>query len=395
MSCLFYVQAVLLCLCVVQAKPNIDYVSPKNILVFGGNGFLGSATVETLLEADHVITIVNRGNWYWDSVFTIKPRVQHISCDRGVTLRKCDGLVELVGKKSFDVVVDFSGYHPFAVTEAVDLLKDNLSLYIYISSDSVYEVCEKSHSEPSRETDDVRPNSEEVRNALAEKDDYGHRKLQCEEELEKQRQNGGFPYVSLRLPDVIGPRDNTYRWWIYQMWIKLSKYLEKPVSVPARFLNKPISLVYSQDVARFIGLLLQPNPEWLDQAYNLAFKETPSLLDVLTDMKMALNMTDLTIKTHTGEDAMYLFPSVRQGPVDISKAVDVLGWDPTPWEEAVLETVDFYESAVTHNDFDVPRKDIIRTMQSYFTSRPFKVLVGLRREYGLHYQGPNLKKDEL
>lgn len=56
---------------------------------------------------------------------------------------------------------------------------------------------------------------------------YGHRKLQIEEELARQREEGGVPYVSLRLPDVIGPRDNTYRWWIYQTWIRLADHLDR------------------------------------------------------------------------------------------------------------------------------------------------------------------------
>ena len=36
-----------------------------------------------------------------------------------------------------------------------------------------------------------------------------------------------MPYVTLRLPDVIGPKDNTYRWWIYQTWMRLADHLDK------------------------------------------------------------------------------------------------------------------------------------------------------------------------
>ena len=34
-----------------------------------------------------------------------------------------------------------------------------MKLYIYISTDSVYDVCDKNHSHPSSETDSVRPQS--------------------------------------------------------------------------------------------------------------------------------------------------------------------------------------------------------------------------------------------
>lgn len=85
----------------------------------------------------------------------------------------------------------------------------------------MYDVCDKTHKGPSLETDAVRPADPEESDLLIEHNGYGDRKLRVEEELLRQRQDGGFPFIILRLPDVIGPRDNTYRWWIYQLWIKV------------------------------------------------------------------------------------------------------------------------------------------------------------------------------
>ena len=87
-----------------------------------------------------------------------------------------------------------------------------------------------------------------------------------------------------------------------------------------------------------------------------------------------------------------MFPSVRNGPVDISKAQQMLDFVPTPLHTAVVETVDFYEKAMRNPYFHVPRKEIIRNMQAHFTHRPFKVLLGLKKHYGLDFQMP---KDEL
>jgi len=89
------------------------------------------------------------------------------------------------------------------------------------ATDSVYDVCAKLHKGRTLETDAVRPEDPEERVMLAEHHYYGDRKLLAEEELLGQRQHGGFPFVILRLPDVIGPRDNTHRFWIYQLWIKV------------------------------------------------------------------------------------------------------------------------------------------------------------------------------
>jgi hypothetical protein len=36
-------------------------------------------------------------------------------------------------------------------------------------------------------------------------------------------ENGGFPWVALRLADVYGPRDTTTRWSLYQSWYTSKK----------------------------------------------------------------------------------------------------------------------------------------------------------------------------
>ncbi|XP_076467713.1 uncharacterized protein LOC143298702 [Babylonia areolata] len=367
---------------------------PLSVLVLGGNGFMGGLTAEKLLAAGHKVVTVSRGNWYWDSAFLVKPYVTSFTCDRLYSLDKCTGLLDLVSNgTTFDVLIDFSAYHVFAVTEVLRVLKGRIKLYVYISTDSVYDVCDKNHSQPSAETDAVRPQSEQRRQELESVETYGHRKLQIEEELARQREGGeGVPYLSLRLPDVVGPKDNTYRWWIYQLWLRLADHLEKAPAIPGYLLNTPLSLVYSRDVANVLMQLLTPRPELLDQAFNLAFTETPTLLQLLDLIKAELNITNLPIQTDNSSQAVHLFPSVKNGPVDITKAQALLGFVPTPLHTAVTETVAFYEKAMVNPYYHIPRKDIIRNMQVHFTSRPFKVMLGLKKHYGLDFQMP---KDEL
>lgn len=84
----------------------------SKILVLGGNGMLGSATVRSLLNQTAVnydITIVNRGNWYWDTEKIIKPYVKHVACERGDNFREdCTQLHDV----TFDTIIDFSTYDP-------------------------------------------------------------------------------------------------------------------------------------------------------------------------------------------------------------------------------------------------------------------------------------------
>ena len=45
-----------------------------------------------------------------------------------------------IGTERFDAVIDFSAYDSDVVKDALQVLQDQIRLYIYISSDSVYEV---------------------------------------------------------------------------------------------------------------------------------------------------------------------------------------------------------------------------------------------------------------
>ena len=68
----------------------------RRVLVFGGNGFLGASSVQRLLERKQTVTIVNRGNWYWDVDTRILPHVHSISCDRDNGVHSCAELVSLI-----------------------------------------------------------------------------------------------------------------------------------------------------------------------------------------------------------------------------------------------------------------------------------------------------------
>ena len=63
---------------------------------------------------------------------------------------------------------------------------------------------------------------------LAGRDSYGDGKLSSEELLRSR----AVPHLVLRLPDVIGPRDTTRRWWAYQLWVQYAGVLRRPVPIP-------------------------------------------------------------------------------------------------------------------------------------------------------------------
>jgi len=180
-------------------------------------------------------------------------------------------------------VVDFSSYNARSTRDAVSLLRHNSDLYVHISTDSVYDVCDpdirqSDEGRPVREEDAVRPAEKQLRDLLSTHHDYGHRKLEAEHELVIQRYNHsdgqlGIPYVILRLPDVLGPRDTTYRFWFYQLWLRLAAVLpSRPVTIPEHLLAQKNSFVYVADVAQLVldaVEMARDNQSFTDQVFPL------------------------------------------------------------------------------------------------------------------------------
>ncbi|XP_070574965.1 uncharacterized protein [Ptychodera flava] len=335
-------------------EPRDDRKLPNyhRVLVFGGNAFIGAETVVALVSKGYQVTIVNRGNWYWDSETRIKPHVSHVVCDRSLDLLKCDDFRGLLGiVEKFDAVVDFSGYQGYQVENAARVLRGRAGLYIYISTDSVYEVCKaKNHAGRTKETDAVRPKAKTRQAELNELDHYGHEKLRGEEMLLKQRgQPDGIPYVFLRLPDVIGPRDRTNRWWFYQLWVHLSSTLATPIYVPMKLSNVPLSLVHVEDVAKVVLELIRSGEKVHDQAINIAFDESPTLAQVVTEIANALKLPTPLFDIADLGNRFYLYPTVKRGAIDTSKAKSLLSWRPAPWKERVERDVEFYEETMKTN----------------------------------------------
>ena len=150
----------------------------------------------------------------------------------------------------------------------------------------------------------------------------------------------------LRLPDVIGPRDNTDRWWTHQLWIQFHKVIGQPLYMTDNLSQQQISLVYSLDVAKAIVSIMKGSVSHVNRVYNLAFYEVITLRQLLVDIAARLGVADDVEFSHTDTVKSYLFPSVTQGPISIYKAIQQLKWQPTPLQQAINETTDFYNMAM-------------------------------------------------
>lgn len=226
----------------------------------------------------------------------------------------------------------------------------------------MYEVCkEPIHGGPLKEEDAVRPTEPEERKALASRDSYGDRKLACEEVLEKEAQLKKMWWISLRLPDVIGPRDSTNRFWTYLIWLRFGDILGQRIAIPPHLKTKKMSLVLSEDVGRLMLKLVKTDSfRVYNRAYNLAFRETVTLEELINMMAKTLGINEVNYdRESTGP---YMFPSVTRGPLNITRAEKMLDWNPTPLSEAVQKTVQFYEYAMRAKDFRFQRNALINKL---------------------------------
>jgi nucleoside-diphosphate-sugar epimerase len=163
------------------------------ILILGGTQFLGRHTVDVALARGHEVTLFNRGQTRPD----LFPDVEKLRGDRDTDLSALDG-------RSFDAVVDTSGYVPRLVQQTLDALGD-VGHYTFVSTISVY----ASHAMPPTESSPVaelKEPTEEWREA------YGELKVLCERAV-----LGRFPDAFVPRPGlIVGPWDptNRFTYWV-------------------------------------------------------------------------------------------------------------------------------------------------------------------------------------
>lgn len=163
------------------------------LLILGGTRFLGRALVDSALGAGHEVSVFTRGI---SDAGDLPADVERLTGDR-------DGGMDALKGRSWDAVIDTSGYVPRIVRQSVELLADLTPFYAFVSSISVYSGLDRpgvNEESPVIELTD--PSTEEVAQH------YGGLKALCEREVMRV-----YPGASLivRPGLIVGPRDPTDR----------------------------------------------------------------------------------------------------------------------------------------------------------------------------------------
>ncbi len=250
---------------IVTPKPK-----PKRILILGGTGFLGPKTVEVAVARGHHVTLFNRGKREKIQALDqqvspeLAAKVEHLYGNRDPELPADDekgpdgtllrpdgspkGLAQLAGK-SFDAVIDNSGYFPRHVAASATLLSKTSSQYIFISSISAYD-------EPSIPaaggTEDMKLATladPEVESMGAQFEHYGGLKALCEKAT-----HAAFPGKAtiVRPGYIIGPGDPTDRFTYWPMRIKQGGDVLAP-GAP----DDPLQWIDVRDLAEWLVTLVE------------------------------------------------------------------------------------------------------------------------------------------
>ena len=204
----------------------------KSLLILGGTGFIGPHLTGQALARGWKVTHFNRGKRDPDGV----ENVETLIGDRKGNLESLKG-------RSWDAVVDDTGYVPKYCRMSADLLAPNTGYCLYISSISAYGSFVKPNDENSATGVLANPEEEQVTN-----DSYGPMKAMCEQYV---RSAYGTRSSIVRPGYIVGPLDPTDRFTYYP--VRVAKGGE--MAVPGTPTD-PVQVIDVRDLADFmLGLV--------------------------------------------------------------------------------------------------------------------------------------------
>jgi 2'-hydroxyisoflavone reductase len=211
-----------------ETPPPTTEKKKPTLLILGGTGFLGPAIVEAAQARGHTITLFNRGK----TNPHLFPDVEKLHGDRDGKLQELEG-------RTWDAVVDTSGYVPRVVKMSADLLAGATKHYVFISTISVYKDMDRPNADETAPLATMPdPTSEEVPQF------YGALKA-----LSEQAAEASMPgrVTSIRPGLIVGPRDPTGRFTYWPVRLERGGEILAPGSGA-----DPVQLIDVRDLAEWI-----------------------------------------------------------------------------------------------------------------------------------------------
>ena len=290
------------------------------ILVIGGTGHFGRATVQKLVQRGDDVTVFSRGNVLPEFI----DDVRHIQGDRNDR----DFFYSAFKKSTFDAVIDNIAYTSEDIHEILRTFKNNIGHYLVSSSGIVCytkDIGMRLFSEDEVDYDVITNNS------------YADGKLALEKALLSDPEiSTAMPFTIFRPTIVEGPFDPHY----HRTWYWVQRILDGgPVLIPRTNPSTLLRHVYTEDVAD-IYLMCLDNPKSHNKVYHVAGRDIFDLADYVSLIAEILGKQPKLVFTSYKEVRQYPglsefkseFVELRQ-TMDIARAMIELKWEPTPIQE--------------------------------------------------------------
>lgn len=309
------------------------------ILIIGGTRFLGRHLVDSALARGHEVTLFNRGK----SNPGIFPQLETIVGDREKDIGKLNGQI-------WDAVIDTSGYVPRIVRLSADLLKENASRYVFISSMSVYADFRKvgiDESDPVGKIED-----ETVEEITGET--YGPLKALCEKTVQEIY---GERALIIRPGLIVGPHDPTDRFTYWPVRVARGGDVLAPEKPEA-----PIQIIDVRDLAEFILRLIEENASGV---YNATGPDYELTLGRLLEVSRQVSHSNANFrwasvefltrhKVEAWSDMPVWVPDDEEGAgfsrADVSRAIEA-GLRFRPVEETVRDTLEWAQTRSSDHEW--------------------------------------------
>ena len=271
------------------------------ILVMGGTRFIGVYLTKALVEQGHEIVLFNRGK---------KPApiegIQQIHGDR----QDRDQLKEKLGNEQFDVIYDNNGRELSDTQPLVELFKDKVQHFVYVSSAGVYL---KSDQMPHVEGDAIDPNS----------------RHKGKFETEAYLAESGIPWTSIRPVYIYGPQNyNDLEAWFFDRIVR-----DHPIPIPGNGLHFT-QFGHVQDLASAMVAVLG-NAQAIGQIYNISGNRYVTFDGLARACAVAVGKSSEDLKIVHYNPKEFDFGKKKAFPLraqhffaDIHKAKAELNWQP-------------------------------------------------------------------
>jgi nucleoside-diphosphate-sugar epimerase len=271
------------------------------VLMMGGTRFIGVYLTRVLVEQGHEVVLFNRGN---------KPApvegIRQICGDRTDAAQLKEGLAG----EAFDAVFDNNGRELSDTEPLVEIFKDKVKHFVYMSSAGVYL---KSDQMPHIEGDAVDPKS----------------RHKGKHNTETYLAAEGLPWTSIRPTYIYGPQNyNDLEAWFFDRIVR-----DRPIPIPGNGLHFT-QFGHVQDLAKAMAAVLGKEKA-IGQIYNISGDRYVTFAGLARACAAAAGKSADELKIVSYDPKSFDFGKRKAFPLrmqhffaDIHKALTQLDWKP-------------------------------------------------------------------